>query len=107
LDLEVAILRAAARTSEVHGFAVARELRDAHGGGLTAHGTLYKALSRLAVAGLLAHRWEAPELAEAQGRPRRRLYRITDAGRAALAQAAAHTDVPARRRAYPTRPVPP
>jgi len=89
LPLELAILRSAAGATEIHGFAVAAELRDRHGSGLTAHGTLYKALTRLAGRGLLAARWESAELAEAQGRPRRRLYRITDAGRTALVQASA------------------
>jgi DNA-binding PadR family transcriptional regulator len=71
----------------MHGFALATELRDRYGAGLTAHGTLYKALARLAYQGLLTARWEQPVLAEAEGRPRRRLYRITDAGRAALVHA--------------------
>ena len=54
---------------------------------LTAHGTLYKALGRLAEAGLLEARWEDAETAEAEGRPRRRLYRVTGAGASALADA--------------------
>lgn len=111
LPLELAILRVAAGTPEIHGFAVAGELRDRYGAGLTAHGTLYKALSRLASQGLLAARWEPAEVAEEQGRPRRRLYRITDAGRALLV----HTNAPASRtattdaatRPTPPRPVPP
>ncbi len=95
LPLELAILQIAAAAPEVHGFAVARALRDAHGGGLTAHGTLYKALSRLAGRGLLAARWEPPEDAEKDGRPRRRLYRITDTGRATLIETAASAEQPA------------
>ena len=54
---------------------------------LTAHGTLYKALGRLEEAGLLHDRWEDAELALAEGRPRRRLYQLTAAGDAALAEA--------------------
>jgi DNA-binding PadR family transcriptional regulator len=102
LPLELAILRIAAAEPEIHGFGVARALRDAHGTGLTAHGTLYKALSRLAGRGLLAARWEPAGDAERAGRPRRRLYRITDAGRAELT-AAAGADRPAtgRRRGVP------
>ena len=46
---------------------------------MTAHGTLYKALSRLEAFGLLTSRWEdAAEAAE--GRPRRRLYELTGEG---------------------------
>src|SRR5262245_37530483 len=100
LPLEVAVLRVAAVEPEVHGFGVARVLRDGHGTGLTAHGTLYKALSRLTDRGLLTARWEPPEIAEEAGRPRRRLYRITDAGRVALmenASAATSAGRPIRR----------
>ncbi len=50
-------------------------------------GTIYPALARLEQAGWLVSRWEETDPAEA-GRPRRRLYRLTDegafAGRAAL-----------------------
>jgi PadR family transcriptional regulator, regulatory protein PadR len=53
----------------------------------TAHGTLYKALARLEDAGLLVSRWEDADLAAADGRPRRRLYRITTAGQAAYTEA--------------------
>jgi PadR family transcriptional regulator, regulatory protein PadR len=69
-----------------HGFELARQLRDADGARkLTAHGTLYKALGRLQDAGLLESVWEDPAIAEAEGRPRRRLYEVTGAGQRALA----------------------
>jgi DNA-binding PadR family transcriptional regulator len=66
---------------------------------LTAHGTLYKALGRMAAAGLLESRWEEPELALAEGRPRRRLYWVTGAGERALASLRAErgSSVPDRR----------
>lgn len=62
-----------------YGFALAKQLagRD---GSLTAHGTLYKALSRMTTAGLIEASWEDPAIAEGEGRPRRRLYRITGEG---------------------------
>ncbi|OAN26874.1 hypothetical protein A4X17_09875 [Plantibacter sp. H53] len=63
-----------------YGFALAKQLAEAGDAALTAHGTLYKALSRMADAGLIEATWEAPEVAEAEGRPRRRLYRITGEG---------------------------
>jgi DNA-binding PadR family transcriptional regulator len=70
----------------VHGFAIARMVRDSTGSKrLTAHGTLYKALGRLDAAGLLEDQWEDADLALAAGRPRRRLYRLTGAGQHALA----------------------
>ena len=98
LPLEAAILAAAidlaaAGTNRFHGFMLAKQLRDADGAKLlTAHGTLYKALSRMETAGLLASNWEDPNAAAADGRPRRRLYEITAAGRTALAEVARQTD---------------
>lgn len=93
LPLEVDILFAAAEAKTsgdgwIHGFGLAKALQ---GGSerLTAHGTLYKALGRLTAAGLLHDRWEDPDLALAEGRPRRRLYQINGAGRTALARAQA------------------
>jgi DNA-binding PadR family transcriptional regulator len=95
LPLEVDILQVAAMAHRsggpwVHGFAVAKQMRDAAGATrLTGHGTLYKALGRLADAGLLEDRWEDAEVALAEGRPRRRLYRISATGQRALADALA------------------
>jgi DNA-binding PadR family transcriptional regulator len=95
LDLEVAILSVmvdaeGTQATEVHGFALAQRLADQSGSRrLTGHGTLYKALGRLEGSGLLESRWEEPQRAEAEGRPRRRLYRVTAAGSAALARARA------------------
>jgi len=95
VPLELAILAAGiglrrGGVEEFHGYAIARELRD---GGearrLTAHGTLYRALERLEQRGLLTSRLEAPELAEAERRPRRRLYTVTAQGVQASEAAAA------------------
>jgi DNA-binding PadR family transcriptional regulator len=92
LDLEAQILGVAVDVlvggdpPEVHGFALAKRLADrADSKKLTAHGTLYKALGRLEDAGLLESRWVDHAVAEADGRPRRRLYRVTSAGQASLA----------------------
>jgi len=93
LDLEVGILAVmvdapGSTGSEVHGFALAQRLAGQWGSRrLTGHGTLYKALGRLEDSGLLESRWEDPEQAEAEGRPRRRLYRVTAEGNAALTRA--------------------
>jgi hypothetical protein len=90
LPIELAILAggielAAAGEPGFYGFAMARQLRDASAARqLTAHGTLYKALARLEQAGLLTSSWEDPGLGEAEGRPRRRLYRVTPGGEQAV-----------------------
>jgi PadR family transcriptional regulator PadR len=85
-----------------YGFALAKQLAAGGDGGLTAHGTLYKALSRMTEAGLIEASWEDPAVAEGEGRPRRRLYRITGEGatvrdreHARLASEAAATARPA------------
>ncbi|HEX9682730.1 MAG TPA: helix-turn-helix transcriptional regulator [Acidimicrobiales bacterium] len=98
LPLEAAILAAAvelstAGTVHFHGFLLAKHLRDAEGARLlTAHGTLYKALGRMEKAGWLASDWEDPDVAAEEGRPRRRLYEITAAGRTALAETVRDAD---------------
>jgi DNA-binding PadR family transcriptional regulator len=93
VPLEVAILEALIQlrrhgTPEAHGFLIASQLRAiGDGRRLTAYGTLYKALDRLAESGAIEDRWEDPEIAAADGRPRRRYHRITLAGEAARAAA--------------------
>ena len=93
LPLEVAILDAGTACAregdpEFHGFAVAQRIQERDGARrLTAHGTLYKALARMEDGGLLESRWEDPDVAMAEGRPRRRLYRVTPLGVRALAEA--------------------
>ncbi|MEZ4457450.1 MAG: PadR family transcriptional regulator [Gemmatimonadales bacterium] len=51
-------------------------------------GTVYPALGRLKDAGLLTAHWEDQRDADREGRPRRRYYRLTPAGRTALAEGA-------------------
>ena len=79
-----------------YGFALARELADRAGAGLTAHGTLYKALARMRDSGLLEASWEDAEAAERENRPRRRLYRVTGTGE--LAGSAERTALAAEQR---------
>lgn len=65
----------------LHGYAVIEALRERSGDAFDLpEGTVYPVLHRLAKAGLLQSEW-----VEASGR-RRRTYRLTDAGRAALTQ---------------------
>lgn len=92
LPLELDILAAGiglqASLGDFHGFRLAKRLSESTPGrGLTAHGTLYKALARMTTAGLLEAAWEAPEIGEVEGRPRRRLYRVTALGASRLAAA--------------------
>ena len=73
-----------------HGFLIAKEIKEREDARLlTAHGTLYKALDRMQKAGLLESEWEDPAVAAREGRPRRRLYRVTATGEVALAKARA------------------
>lgn len=81
--LEIARRRLRDGDGEFHGFAVATELGSDGGRRLTAHGTLYKVLDRLERQGLLSSRWEGPEEYDGS-RPRRRLYRVSEDGVAAL-----------------------
>jgi PadR family transcriptional regulator PadR len=86
LELALSMLRSGQDT--FHGFGLAQTMREHSGSrSLTAHGTLYKALSRLEEFGLLTSRWEDPPAAE--GRPRRRLYELTRQGAEIAEQAAA------------------
>lgn len=81
--LEVGLARLREGDPEFHGFAVATQLDDVAGRRLTAHGTLYKVLDRLERDGLLVSRWEDIDEAS-EGRPRRRLYRVSDEAAVAL-----------------------
>jgi DNA-binding PadR family transcriptional regulator len=73
--------------TELHGFQLARSLQDhRESRRLTAYGTLYRALERLEAMGFLARRWEDPQIAAAEGRPRRRFYRLTVDGERVAAE---------------------
>jgi DNA-binding PadR family transcriptional regulator len=88
--LETALDLAVHGTSEAHGFHLASRLRDRRGAKrLTAYGTLYKALERLEGMGFMESRWEDPQVAAADGRPRRRFYRVSVLGERAAADARA------------------
>ena len=67
--------------------AILRAIEQGHRYGLDivestglASGTVYVALGRLQKRGLLSATWEADEIAEREGRPRRRYYELTAAG---------------------------
>ncbi len=96
IPLEVDILESglALQASEgnFYGFALAKHLSEHNGSRLTAHGTLYKALSRMTESGMLEANWEDPTVAEVERRPRRRLYTVTADGSLALAKSQTETD---------------
>lgn len=104
LDLEYRILECCldleGLNEPVYGFVLARRMSAADGDrGLVGHGTLYKALGRLSKMGLLESNWEIPS-DEDEGRPRRRLYRVTGEGEKAFALRPAEVKVaPAARSA--------
>ena len=104
LPLELSILETAIDLrrrgeEEFHGFAVAKEIAEhEEARTLTAHGTLYKALERMQRAGLLESRWEDPDVAATEGRPRRRLYHVTGLGAQALPASRADRRSPAIQR---------
>ena len=76
--LDVLVL-SSLREGPAHGYAVIEALRVRSGGAFDlAEGTVYPVLHRLEAAGLLASAWS-----DAAGR-RRRVYRLTRRGRAAL-----------------------
>ena len=73
------LILAAVQSAPLHGYAVIEQLRMRSRGVFDlAEGTVYPALHRLEGAKLLASRWTSGE-----GR-RRRVYRLTRSGRAAL-----------------------
>jgi DNA-binding PadR family transcriptional regulator len=86
LPIELSILRAGIDLAHegsplFHGYGVAKEIREREEARrLTAHGTLYRALDRLEGLGLLKSVLEEPDIAAAEHRPRRHLYRVTALG---------------------------
>src|SRR4051812_15607307 len=79
-QLDVLVL-ATLRDEPAHGYAVIRRLDDRSAGAFAlAEGTVYPVLHRLEAEGLLASEWSA-----VAGR-RRRVYRLSRAGRSALEQ---------------------
>jgi PadR family transcriptional regulator len=99
--LETGLELAIRGTSQFHGFMLAKEMQERDEAKLlTAHGTLYKALDRMQKAGYLESEWEDPLVAANESRPRRRFYRVTPAGQAALVKAleGLPADAPAEQR---------
>ena len=88
--LVAAISATSSTSSEIHGYALARELADLEETHVTmSQSTLYRALRRLEQRGALESRWESIEEVEEEGRdgPPRRYYKVSPSG-VALARAA-------------------
>ena len=86
--LEAALSLASRGATEFHGFLLAKELKAlANAWSRIAYGTLYKTLGRLEGTGLLSSYWEDPAIGEGEGRPRRRIYKLTTVGEQAVRQA--------------------
>ncbi len=104
LPIEIDILSAGLElqmggADQFHGFALAKMIATHQGArNLTAHGTLYRALDRLAAGGLVEAEWEDPQIAADEARPRRRLYRITPDGQRALVRATGEASMVTPRR---------
>jgi DNA-binding PadR family transcriptional regulator len=73
------LILAVLESEPAHGYAIIERLKQRSGGELSLpEGTVYPALHRLEAAGLLSSSW-------ADGSRRRRVYRLTRAGRRELA----------------------
>ena len=102
LPFEVEILEAAlalerSGVTRFHGYSLAKLLQERGDRRLlTAHGTLYRALHRLESVGLIEASWEDPDVAEGEGRPRRRMYRLMGAAEPAVRRARALNRTPPR-----------
>jgi DNA-binding PadR family transcriptional regulator len=73
---------------------ILRAIEEGHAYGLEiivstglATGTVYVTLGRLQKRGFVKTSWEDQRVADREGRPRRRYYRLTESGRAALQDA--------------------
>jgi PadR family transcriptional regulator, regulatory protein PadR len=77
------LILATLRDEELHGYHIARLIRDRSGDALTpSEGSLYPTLHRLEAEGALEATWR-----DGEGGPRRRYYRLTPGGLAALERA--------------------
>jgi DNA-binding PadR family transcriptional regulator len=75
--------------TEFFGFQISKCLEDVDGSyRSTGYSSLYRALDRLEARGLLESHLESPDVAAAEHRPRRRLYRVTPEGARAYEEAA-------------------
>lgn len=80
-DFEALILGAVA-AGPLHGYGIVKAIREGSGGALRAgEGQLYPFLHRMEEQGWLAAGWEPQE-----GKPARKVYELTDKGRAELAE---------------------
>lgn len=77
-----AIILATVAHGALHGYAIIEAIRSRSGGHFDLpEGTIYPALHRLELAGLLASHWVQPD-----GGRKRRVYALTDDGRCSLSE---------------------
>ena len=77
-----AVLLATIGDEALHGYAIIEAIRARSGGHFALpEGTIYPALHRLELAGLLTSRWVQPE-----GGRKRRVYALTESGRQSLVE---------------------
>lgn len=87
--LDMLVLRTLARGKELHGFEIAEAIEDGSAEVLRVEeGSLYPALQRLQLQGLIASEW-----GHSANNRRARYYRLTRDGRRALGEAASTFDV--------------
>ena len=100
LPLERAICSEALNLKdEFHGYEMAKRFQEvADSKLLIAHGTLYRALSRLEDMGLLISHWEDPRIPARENRPGRRLYSLTSLGENVARDTGKHVFARARKR---------
>lgn len=80
---------------EIHAYALTKLLEGPQGDRRwIGYGSQYRAMSHLTERGFVSAHWEDPTLAEAEKRPRRRLYAITPSGEQALTRVPAFRPVP-------------
>lgn len=89
---------------EFHGYELTKAIVGQRADGSeVGHGSVYRALGRLETMGWLDSEWEDAQVAEAAGRPRRRLYHLTPTGAVTRSSAMVRGDtgvvIDARRRA--------
>jgi PadR family transcriptional regulator, regulatory protein PadR len=84
-DVEMLILNALDISGGTHPYRLARDVEERNGNRTVSLGALYKALHRFENRGYVQSHWEDVD-PSVVGRPKRRIYKITGVGEAALSE---------------------